>query len=201
MAAKRVRVSDERAWAMGQGFEMAPKGPLPAWVHDAWLEHQELEEGPMGPDPEDPDLADEPELEQDPEPKRIPDKKNIFKSSKRTVKVTPSVRKDIKAKVALMITLPAGLAARRDPICGTVLLEQVPQISDALVDIIADSPDLVQFFTAGGSGYMKWLNLAVALQPVATVAFQHHVAHSIGVTEDGLPEHEDYTQYAAPEFA
>jgi hypothetical protein len=209
MAVKRVRVSAERQWAMDEGYELNPKGPLPAHIHEAWLEFNSTSEDEESghsvshspDDGESSSYADEPEtLTQDPEPKRVVEK-NIMKASRKTVKVTPTIRKDIKAKIALMLTLPAGILARRDPICGPVLLQQTPEISDALVDIICDSPDLVQFFTAGGSGYMKWLGLAVAFQPVATVAFQHHVAHSIGVSEEGNPAQEDWSQYAAPEFA
>jgi hypothetical protein len=141
------------------------------------------------------------ELAKDPEPKRGSGPIRDAANKKSPVKVTPAVRKDIRAKLALLLGLPASIVKRRDPVCGTVMLQQVPDVSDALADIMCDSPDLVAFFTSSGSGYMKWLTLATALQPVLETGFKHHVSHSIGNQENegsGPPVHQDWSRYAAP---
>lgn len=203
--AQAWKKSPARVWAEEQGFELRSKGRLPAHVLRAYEEaHPDGDEDLASvPDLEDElELDPEPETFQpDPEPKRG-EKTAGFKPPKKTIKVAPATRKDIKAKVALMLTLPAGVFARRDPICGSVLLQQVPDISDALTDIVVDSPDLVQFFTSGGGSYMKWLTLAMAVQPVAEMAFKHHVAHSIEIPAGGGPPTEpDWSMYAAPEYS
>jgi hypothetical protein len=155
------------------------------------------------PEPEDgSDLAtDEPEeLEQDLPPKRPSAYSEAVKSKSRTAKakVTLAQRKDIQAKISIMVALPSAIVARRDPICGGALMGQVPDISEALAELVCDSADLVEFFTSS-SGYMKWLKLATALQPVAEVAWQHHVSHKIG-NEDkqgGGPQ-DAWDRYHAP---
>jgi hypothetical protein len=120
--------------------------------------------------PEEPGL-----LERDPDPAHegAPD------TPRPKIAITATVRKDIRAKIALMLGIPAMMIKKRDPWCGTVLVEQVPDIADALADLVADSPDLVEFFTGSGT-YMKWLKLAVALQPVAEMGWHHHILRAVG---------------------
>lgn len=116
-------------------------------------------------------------------------------------RVTATVRKDIRGKVGLFLSLLGTAWATRDEPCGTILVESIPDretpdgtvpgIASALADIFCDSPELVRWFTAGG-GYMKWLNLAVAVQPVLTTLFHHHITHTI--SDDG--DDPDYSRYA-----
>lgn len=94
--------------------------------------------------------------------------------------VTAAVRKDIRAKIGFMIGMPAGMLAMTDEICGGALSANAGPIADALTDIVVDSPDLVRWFS-GGSGYLKWLGLMTALQPVGVAVWQHHITHTVGV--------------------
>ncbi len=138
----------------------------------------------------------EPEFEADPEPeweepslgKRLI--KDAFRprhgkdKPKPEVKVTAALRKDVQAKTALLLGMGATAWSSRDPHCGTAAMESVPDVSAALADIFCDSPDIVRWFSAG-SGYMKWLNLAAALQPVASAVWGHHIARTEGGDADG----------------
>lgn len=144
---------------------------------------------------EDPDpWADEPK--QNLADKVFPD--DPFKAAK---KVTQAVRKDVKGKVAMFLTIAGATWAGRDQHCGTALLEAVPDQADeeggtsagiatALTDIICDSPDVVKWFTSSGK-YMKWLTLAMAVQPVVQTAFHHHITHAI--TDE--PVEQGWSQY------
>lgn len=104
-------------------------------------------------------------------------------SSKR---VTVAVRRDIRAKVAMLLMLVGSAWSARDAHCGGALLDSVGDSEDegrvgvasALTDIICDSPDLVGFFTTSGS-YLKWLTLALAVQPLATTVVGHHITHTV----------------------
>lgn len=112
--------------------------------------------------------------------------------SARPVKVTAAVRKDVRAKTAMLLGLGAAAWSARDPYCGTVALESVDPVSDALADILCDSPDLVRWFSAG-TGYMKWLTLAAALQPLAGAVVGHHVTHAVTLEpDDGQQEWAGY---------
>lgn len=115
------------------------------------------------------------------------------------VRVTVATRKDIAAKVALMLYVPGKVWETRDPYCGGMFVHQGPAIGDALTDIICQSPDLIAFFTGPAGGFMIYLNLLTALQPVALTVWQHHIAHAIGSpAEDGQgPPRPDMAQYAA----
>lgn len=97
--------------------------------------------------------------------------------------VSRAVRKDVTAKVALMGTMLTGAWMLRDPLCGQVAQDQVPAVSEALADILCDSPDVVRWFTSGGN-YLKWLNLLMACQPIVAAVMAHHVFHSVGTEEE-----------------
>lgn len=110
-----------------------------------------------------------------------------------TKRVSIAVRKDIRAKVAMLLMLVGSAWSARDAHCGGALLDSVGDredegrvgVASALTDIICDSPDLVGFFTTSGS-YMKWLTLALAVQPLATTVVGHHITHT--VHDDGEPD-------------
>jgi hypothetical protein len=143
---------------------------------------------------------DELELEKDPEPERHTRGIKGFRLNKpaQKVKVTPAQKRDIQAKIALLLMAPAGMAKRRDPYCGGVVVEQLPDISAALADIACDSPEVVQYFTTTGSGFMKWMNLVLALQPVGEMYWAHHVTGAVG--REQLPPEEEAFDYHAPAF-
>lgn len=126
-------------------------------------------------------------------------------------RVNLSTRKDIRGKVAMLLTVPGSMWAGRDPHCGGAFLEAIPDqvgevindqgeleeatspgIATALTDIICESPDVVNWFTSSGK-YMKWLTLAMAVQPVLATAFQHHVTHSLASTEETS---DDWSRYS-----
>lgn len=114
---------------------------------------------------------------------------------RRTVRVTAAVRRDITAKIKMPLFVGGKIWEARDPWCGGVFVAQADPIADALTDIVCDSADLVAFFTGPAGGFMKYLNLATALAPVAQVAWAHHIAHSIGA--EGQPAQPDMARYAA----
>jgi hypothetical protein len=107
-------------------------------------------------------------------------------------RVTVKIRKDIQAKTALFLSMGGTVWERRDQVCGGTFVESVPDVSEALTDIFCDSPDIVRWFTAAG-GFMKWLTLAQALQPVMASIVGHHITHSIA---DGEPVEQDWSAYA-----
>jgi hypothetical protein len=94
------------------------------------------------------------------------------------IRVTKRVRDDIEGKVAMMIMMTSMLLQTKDPICGKALEDNGPNIAAKFVPIICKSPELVRWFTKGGN-YTAWLDLCMALWPVLTVAFSHHISHSI----------------------
>lgn len=150
------------------------------------------------PDPD--DAPDGGNFEADPEPGYEPESAAARASARireaaRPVRVTQALRKDVQAKTALLLTMGAGAWQARDEYCGGALMEAAPAVSKALADIFCDSPDIVRWFSAG-TGYMKWLNLAAALQPVASAVWGHHIAHT--VEADGGPgAPADWSAYAA----
>jgi hypothetical protein len=140
------------------------------------------------------------QLEPDPEPAHLRVVPGERKSRERTApRVTPKLRADIGAKIGIMLEIPGRVWQARDPICGGTFLQQRPDISDALTAIVCQSPDLIEWFTGVGGGFMLWLNLIMAVQPVAVMAWAHHIAHTVALPPDGqLPQQQpDYSQYAA----
>ena len=77
--------------------------------------------------------------------------------------------------LTLVLTLPAGAWAMRDPHCGGIAMAQREATINALVPIICRNPTMLQWFTAGDGGWMDWAALIVALQPIASATWSHHV--------------------------
>lgn len=125
------------------------------------------------------------------------DLKDAKRPPRRAPKVTATLRKDISAKISLGLEIPGRVWAARDPYCGGTFVQQRPAIADALTDIVCDSPDLVEWFAGPAGGFMKYLTLAAALQPVAVVVYGHHVAHTIGSEDQGQGQQQDMSRYAA----
>jgi hypothetical protein len=119
--------------------------------------------------------------------------------TRRTVKVNAAVRKDIGAKVGLMLEIPGRVWQARDPVCGTAFVDARPGISDALAEIVCQSADLVEWFTGPGGSFMLWLNLAAACWPVVTVILAHHVLRQdLEAMQDATtPPQPDLSRYAA----
>lgn len=157
-------------------------------------------------DPEDEDeLIDLEGIQEDPEPFEKPNARTRFLgkgSGRRPAAPTkpgrrPSiaVQKDVRAKTAMLLSLPATVWATKDPYCGEVAKAAVPEVSEALADIFCDSPEIVAWFTTSGQ-FTKYLKLAVALKELAVTFVQHHVTHSIGDdAEEQAPS--DWNQYVA----
>jgi hypothetical protein len=140
--------------------------------------------------------ADEQPLGPDPQPGPLRDTRPRGTHHK----ITAGIRKDIDAKVGIMLELPGRVWEARDPLCGAVFVQQLPSTRSALVDLICQSPDLVAWFTGVGGGFMLYLNLLAALQPVAVTVWAHHIAHSIeapGQQQQAGPQLHDGQAYAA----
>ena len=178
---------------------------------DAWLDV-----GEIGPPPDldedrspedDPELLEhygpEDEIAPDPPPRHVtpgPQRgrpRGGHGSGK--IRVTATVRRDIEAKLGLMLMVPGRIWASRDPLCGGAFIESEPEIRAAAVELICQSADLIAFFEGAGGGFMLWLNLMVACQPVLMTVWAHHIAHSLKLREDGavMANAPDMTQYAA----
>lgn len=129
------------------------------------------------------------ETPNDPEPAGQEDNR------KPTIRVTKRIRDDIEGKVAMMLMMTSMLLQTKDPICGKALEDNGPNIAQKFVPIICKSPELVRWFTKGGN-YTAWLDLCMALWPVLTVVFSHHVSHSVGLPK-GVPNNGNGPQLRA----
>ena len=115
-------------------------------------------------------------------------------------RITAAIRSDIDAKLGLMLEVPGRIWQARDPVCGGVFVAQRAQIAESLAEIVCRSPQLVEWFTGTGGGFLLYLDALAALWPVATVIMAHHVYHSIEETPEaaaGLSAGLDPSRYAA----
>ena len=153
-------------------IEPEPVPGIPAWVTDP------------PPPPEDTDEAPE-DVPSDPPPAHVaPEARGGGgKAPRKTVRLNAATRKDIEAKIGIMIEVPGRIWQARDPWCGGAFVSQAPDIRVALAELVCQSPDLVAWFAGVGGGFMLWLNLIMALQPVGLTVWAHHVSHAIG--QDG----------------
>jgi hypothetical protein len=136
-----------------------------------------------------------PAAEPAPDPRPGPVGKTGARRGRPPGRITKAIRDDIEGKLGIMLEIPGRIWQARDPLCGGAFVAQAPAIREAAVDLILMSPDLIEWFTGVGGGFMLWLNLFVACQPVAVTIWAHHVAHTIELPEgDQAP---GARQYAA----
>jgi hypothetical protein len=115
----------------------------------------------------------------DPEPKDAPEHK-----VKQVIKVTAGVRRDIEGKLAFALGLSGQMFVMVDPVCGSAFLDNADNVAKKLTPIMCQSPEVVRWFTRSGT-FILWIDLMVALWPVLTVIFAHHIAKSVGATVAG----------------
>jgi hypothetical protein len=100
------------------------------------------------------------------------------------IKVTAAVRRDIEGKLAFALGLSGQMVVMVDPICGGAFLDNADNVAKKLTPIMCQSPEVVRWFTRSGT-FILWIDLMVALWPVLTVIFAHHIAKSVGATVGG----------------
>lgn len=145
-------------------------------------------------------FPEEDELEPDPKPSRAlgaikgaGDK--VVKTRAQTKKLTKAQKTQVMDKFEMMLKFPGMIISTRDPICGGAIANNSMQIAESMIPIIARNPQMLEWFTAEGGGFMDYIGVAWACMPVVTTIYQHHVSHSIG---DHVHEEEDYV-YQLPD--
>lgn len=112
------------------------------------------------------------EVENDPEPAIF--RKDV-KERRTPLKITQTVRRDVEGKVAFMLLATGNAWQLLDPICATELVEQTPNIAAKLTPVLCQSPAVVEWFQRGTS-IMMYVELLMALAPVATTFYRHHMS-------------------------
>jgi hypothetical protein len=122
-------------------------------------------------------------LTPDPEPGDAPP----TKAPKAPIKVTPvgpALKKRIAAEIEMYIEFAAMPILLRDPVCGGAIHEQAEPIAAAITQILAKYPEIAHKFLATGA-VGDWIKLAVALQPVGKIVWEHHVTKA--GQDEGVP--------------
>jgi hypothetical protein len=132
----------------------------------------------------------EPEEALEPDP---PANRSGRPAARPAVRVTAKVRQEISELLDLMVDAPLELWEIRDPHCGGRAVQQSQKIKDALLKIICKRPTWVAAMTDAGNS-ADWFQLAMALAPIGTAFYAHHVAHSVATDKGGL----DLDAYQAP---
>lgn len=134
-------------------------------------------------------------LPPDPKPAR---KRTRVAFPESQVKATAAEKRQVKDALGLLIGVPAGIWAMRDPHCGGALKEQSDAIIKSALPMIIRHPGALRFFTSANAPWLDLFGLLTALAPVAAAVYGHHISHTIG-GEDQAP-HDDLSAYTAPQF-
>lgn len=97
---------------------------------------------------------------------------------RRPVTATKALTGEMEARLALLLSIPASTWALLDPVCGGAAADNLDNIVRKSVPLMIQSPQIVAWFTKGQT-FMLWLDLAIAVQPVAQAVYAHHVAGSV----------------------
>jgi hypothetical protein len=99
-------------------------------------------------------------------------------------RVSIAEKKDVKAKITMMLLPPAAIWGRYDEYCGTAFVRVVPELAEDLAEIFSDSAEVMAWF-ASGAGWLKYLKLLNTLQPVGEMMWAHHISHTVGEVRNG----------------
>lgn len=88
--------------------------------------------------------------------------------------LTPALKKRLSAELEMYIEFMAMPVLMRDPTCGQAIHDQAAPIAAAVMQILSRHPELAHKFLATGN-IGDWIKLAVALQPVGKVVWDHHI--------------------------
>lgn len=110
--------------------------------------------------------------------------------------VTKAVAMDVQGKLAFFLGMITSTWEMMDPTCGAVASARADLIAKKMTPLICRSPQLVEFFTARGGGFMEWLDFGIAIWPVLETVYAHHLGKSRGQkpTVDATAP-PDYSQY------
>jgi len=149
-----------------------------------------LDEGETGPEVPPLSIEDVAALvPDDPEPSDRPETKPPKEET--VVKITAAVRRDVEGKIAFVFGMSGQLWAMADPVCGNAFLSNSPEIAKKLTPIICQSPDVVKWLTKS-SNFILWIDLFMAMWPVAQMIFMHHIAKTIAddiASQNGQAQH------------
>ena len=98
--------------------------------------------------------------------------------------VPEKVRADVAGLLGLLAVPVGAVAERRDPYCGAVFAQQLPDIVEAAVPIVCRSERVLRWMTADTGGLMDWVGLAVALAPVGRAVAEHHVLKVVEIVDE-----------------
>lgn len=113
---------------------------------------------------------------------------------------TQDERDELAGLIALLYSIPADLLLMVDPLCFGAVNDNLGDIIDAAVPIIARSKTAVKWATSA-HGLILYAKLIAALKPIGVAFWQHHVTHSVRLERDengavfAVPQ--DYSAYTA----
>jgi hypothetical protein len=134
-------------------------------------------------------------LPPDPKPGKVRRTKGRVSRPAAPVKATAAQKRQVADALVLLQSLLGGGIQLRDPVCGGAIVTNAEKVAEKAVPIICRNPLWLEWFT-GSAGFLDVLGLAMALRPVLTTVWGHHISHTISTEEDGEPV--DYSGYSAP---
>lgn len=107
--------------------------------------------------------------------------------------VTARVQKEIQETVEAYLGIAATGFAMKDPICGGVALDIVPNVAEKAVPLLSRNPKIVAYLTKGNN-FKEVMDFALAVLPLVQVVYAHHMAHSIkmGAEQEAVPNYDEY---------
>lgn len=157
-----------------------------------------VDEGPADSETGDPSPGWQ--AERDPDPARLREGTDT-KRPTLVREVPQDVKDDLAAVIGMLGMVVLTPIAQADPICGGALVANWQNTVEASVPLIARSERVVGWMTTAG-GLRDWIGLGVALQPVVSAVWAHHVTKTVHIEHDPDSEQpvvrqEDWSAYPA----
>lgn len=124
----------------------------------------------------------------DPDPSEEGARRTYRKPSQR-------IQKEIQDTLEAYLGIISTGWAMKDPVCGGVALDIVPNVAEKAVPLLARNPKIVAYLSKGNN-FKEVMDFALACLPLIQVVYAHHMAHTIGVGQNDEPV-QNYNDYVA----
>lgn len=123
----------------------------------------------------------EQEFEKDPAPAHMTAPRKS--SAKTPVRVSKKTKDDMAGALGMIGVLLIPLS-NADPYCGGALVDNYEKIVTALIPLLCKSQTVVNFFAGETTDWMLWINLIIAMSPVAVAVGKHHILRTVEIQQD-----------------
>lgn len=109
-------------------------------------------------------------------------------------RISARVQKEVQETIEAYLGMFAAGWELKDPLCGGVAAQIVPNVAAKSVPLLARNPKIISYLSKGNN-FKDVMDFVIAIAPLVQVVYAHHMSHTIrtGPEQEAVPNYGDYT--------